>query len=72
MTEKGPSPPYEFEPGDKTEGKYRVATILVAIFVVVLLAVAVFVVVTEPASPNLEVEETIEQAPGEGGDAPTE
>ena len=44
MTEHGPSPPFEIEPTSETEKKYRTGIILVAIFAVVLLAVAIIVI----------------------------
>ena len=46
MAEKGPTPPYEFEPTDETERKYRVATFLVILFGVVLLTVAIVIIAT--------------------------
>ena len=63
MAEKHPRPPYEFEPSDRTDGKYRSATVLVAIFIVILLAVAIFVVATQPAAPDITVNDVPTQAP---------
>ena len=48
MTEREPRPPFQFEPEEDTGRKYRIGTVLVAVFIVVLIAWAVVLIVMEP------------------------
>lgn len=71
MTEREPTPPYEWEPDEETGKKYRIGTVVVAIFVLVLLALGVAFIVMQPPAPEAIFEDP-RQAPPVERETPVE
>ena len=52
MSETQPTPPYELEPTEETTRKFRVGAIVVAIFLLVVIATGVALIVIDPVPPE--------------------
>lgn len=65
MATRGPKPPFEYEPTDETEKKYGVGAILVAIFMVVVVTVAIIAIATQPGTPDVDLDDVPTGAPAD-------